>query len=176
VNTSPGAVDALVAVALVLVTVTATCAALTRDPVRQSVVLSVLGVCLTLLFLVVQAPDVALSQLAVGSAITPLLILLTVRKVRREPHGARAARTTARAAGRTTGPSPARPAPAPERTDTGHDDRDRMSEDDRDLTGRDDGDGRDNRDDGDRDGRDGRDRTGGDGPDGGAAGSGGGRA
>jgi multisubunit Na+/H+ antiporter MnhB subunit len=34
---------------------------------------------------VVQAPDVALSQLAVGSAITPLLVLLTVRKVRRGP-------------------------------------------------------------------------------------------
>ncbi|CAG6396381.1 DUF4040 domain-containing protein [Streptomyces cocklensis] len=84
-NTAPGAVDFLVGVALVLVVAAATAAALTRDPVRQSVVLSVLGVCLTLLFLLVQAPDVALSQLAVGSAITPLLILLTVRKVRRRP-------------------------------------------------------------------------------------------
>src|SRR4051794_33352940 len=86
-NTAPGAVDFLVAVALVLVVAAATAAALTRDPVRQSVVLSVLGVCLALLFLLVQAPDVALSQLAVGSAITPLLILLTVRKVRRRPRG-----------------------------------------------------------------------------------------
>jgi energy-converting hydrogenase B subunit D len=85
VNTAPGAVDFLVAAALVLVTVVATVAALTRDPVRQSVVLSVLGVCLALLFLAVQAPDVALSQLAVGSAVTPLLILLTVRKIRRGP-------------------------------------------------------------------------------------------
>jgi energy-converting hydrogenase B subunit D len=84
-NTSPGAVDFLVGAALVLVVVAATCAALTRDPVRQSVLLSVLGVCLALLFLAVQAPDVALSQLAVGTAVTPLLILLTVRKIRRGP-------------------------------------------------------------------------------------------
>ncbi|WUH89239.1 DUF4040 domain-containing protein [Streptomyces sp. NBC_00433] len=84
---STSAVDFLVAAGLVLVVAAATCAALTRDPVRQSVVLSVLGVCLGLLFLVLQAPDVALSQLAVGSAVTPLLILLTVRKVRRAPRG-----------------------------------------------------------------------------------------
>jgi uncharacterized MnhB-related membrane protein len=84
-NTTPGAVDFLVAVSLVLVTAAATCAALTRDPVKQSVVLAVLGVCLALLFLAVQAPHVALTQLAVGTAITPLLILLTVRKVRRGP-------------------------------------------------------------------------------------------
>jgi uncharacterized MnhB-related membrane protein len=84
-NTTPGAVDFLVAVSLVLVTAAATVAVFTRDPVKQAVVLAVLGVCLALLFLAVQAPDVALSQLAVGTAITPLLILLTVRKVRRGP-------------------------------------------------------------------------------------------
>lgn len=86
-NTAPAAVDFLVAAALALVVAVATVAALTRDPVRQSVVLSVLGLTLALLFLAVQAPDVALSQLAVGSAVTPLLILLTVRKVRRGPRG-----------------------------------------------------------------------------------------
>jgi uncharacterized MnhB-related membrane protein len=82
-NTAPAAVDYLVIASLVLVTAVATVAARTRDPVRQSVVLAVLGLCLSLLFLAAQAPDVALSQLAVGSAVTPLLILLTVRKVRR---------------------------------------------------------------------------------------------
>ncbi|MFI0900477.1 Na(+)/H(+) antiporter subunit B [Streptomyces sp. NPDC020983] len=86
-NTPAAAGDFLVAAALVLVVAAATAAALTRDPVRQSVLLSVLGVCLALLFLLVQAPDVALSQLAVGSAITPLLVLLTVRKVRRSARG-----------------------------------------------------------------------------------------
>ncbi|WP_369394606.1 Na(+)/H(+) antiporter subunit B [Streptomyces sp. CG1] len=69
----------LIAIALVLVAASATAAALARDPVRQAV----LGLCLTVLFTVLQAPDVALSQLAVGTAVTPLLILLTVRKVRR---------------------------------------------------------------------------------------------
>ncbi|MFG2857770.1 Na(+)/H(+) antiporter subunit B [Streptomyces mirabilis] len=72
----------LVAVALVLVAASATAAALARDPVRQAVLLAVLGLCLTVLFTLLQAPDVALSQLAVGTAVTPLLILLTVRKVR----------------------------------------------------------------------------------------------
>ncbi|MER6386246.1 DUF4040 domain-containing protein [Streptomyces sp. NPDC001250] len=73
----------LIAGALVLVAASATAAALARDPVRQAVLLAVLGLCLTVLFTFLQAPDVALSQLAVGTAVTPLLILLTVRKVRR---------------------------------------------------------------------------------------------
>jgi uncharacterized MnhB-related membrane protein len=46
-------------------------------------VLAVLGTVLAVLFTVLQAPDVALSQLAVGSALTPLLVMLSVRKVRR---------------------------------------------------------------------------------------------
>ncbi|MDI5969207.1 DUF4040 domain-containing protein [Streptomyces sp. SL13] len=74
----------LIAVALVLVTATATAAALTREPVRQAIVLGLLGLELAVLFTALQAPDVALSQLAVGGALTPLLIVLTVRKVRRE--------------------------------------------------------------------------------------------
>ncbi|MFF3074624.1 Na(+)/H(+) antiporter subunit B [Kitasatospora sp. NPDC057904] len=78
--------DTLIVIALLLTATTATAAALTRDPVRQAVVLALLGVSLAVLFTVLQAPDVALSQLGVGSAITPLLILLTVRKVSREEH------------------------------------------------------------------------------------------
>lgn len=69
--------------ALLLVAAAATVAVLTRDPVRQAVVLAVLGLLLALLFLLLHAPDVALSQLAVGAAVTPLLILLTARSVRR---------------------------------------------------------------------------------------------
>ena len=75
--------DAMIVVALVLVAASATAAVLTRDPTRQALVLSVLGVVLAVLFTVLQAPDVGLSQLAVGSALTPLLLMLTVRKVRR---------------------------------------------------------------------------------------------
>ncbi|WP_030194231.1 DUF4040 domain-containing protein [Streptomyces sp. NRRL S-87] len=75
--------EALVLLAVLLVAATGTAAVLTREPVRQAVVLGVLGLLLALLFTLVQAPDVALSQLAVGSVMTPLLILLTVRAVRR---------------------------------------------------------------------------------------------
>ncbi|MGW2382351.1 hydrogenase subunit MbhD domain-containing protein [Streptomyces sp. NPDC001658] len=75
--------DAVIVVALLLVAAAATTAVLVRDPVRQALVLAVLGVLLAVLFTTLQAPDVGLSQLAVGSALTPLLLLLTVRKVRR---------------------------------------------------------------------------------------------
>ncbi|WP_058043237.1 Na(+)/H(+) antiporter subunit B [Streptomyces roseifaciens] len=74
--------DALTAVVLLLVAAAATVAVLQRDPARQAVVLSLLGVALAALFTVLQAPDVGLAQLAVGSAVTPLMILLTVRKIR----------------------------------------------------------------------------------------------
>ncbi|MGW1835098.1 hydrogenase subunit MbhD domain-containing protein [Streptomyces sp. NPDC002067] len=74
---------------LVLVTVAGTCTVLVRDPVRQSFTMSVFGLALATLFLLLQAPDVALSQLAVGSALTPLMVLLSVRKVRRRGRGDR---------------------------------------------------------------------------------------
>jgi uncharacterized MnhB-related membrane protein len=79
--------DAVIVVALLLVVAAATAAVTTRDPVRQALVLAVLGVVLAVLFTVLQAPDVGLSQLAVGSALTPLLLMLTVRKVRRRGRG-----------------------------------------------------------------------------------------
>ncbi|MFF1691285.1 MULTISPECIES: hydrogenase subunit MbhD domain-containing protein [unclassified Streptomyces] len=74
--------DLLVVLALALVVVAATAAVLTRDPARQALVLALLGLALAVLFTVLQSPDVALSQLAVGSALTPLMLLLAVRKVR----------------------------------------------------------------------------------------------
>lgn len=52
-----------------------------RKPSRQAVTLSVYGVLLTLLFVALQAPDVALSQLAVGTAVVPLMVMLAVRKI-----------------------------------------------------------------------------------------------
>jgi energy-converting hydrogenase B subunit D len=53
-----------------------------QDPKRQAVTLSVYGVLLALLFMLLNAPDVALSQVAVGTAVVPLMVLLAVRKVR----------------------------------------------------------------------------------------------
>ncbi|MEU9383860.1 hydrogenase subunit MbhD domain-containing protein [Streptomyces sp. NPDC048279] len=75
--------DAVIVVALLLTAASATVAVATRDPARQALVLSLLGLILGALFTVLQAPDVGLSQLAVGSALTPLLIMLSVRKVKR---------------------------------------------------------------------------------------------
>ncbi|NUR04805.1 MAG: DUF4040 domain-containing protein [Streptomyces sp.] len=79
--------DAVIVVALLLVASCATAAVVTRDPMRQALVLSLLGIVLAALFTVDQAPDVGLSQLAVGSALTPLLLMLTVRKVKRRAQG-----------------------------------------------------------------------------------------
>ncbi|MBL1099290.1 hydrogenase subunit MbhD domain-containing protein [Streptomyces coffeae] len=74
---------------LLLVAAAGTGTVLVRDPVRQSFVMSLFGLALATLFLLLQAPDVALSQLAVGSALTPLMVLLSVRKVRRRARGER---------------------------------------------------------------------------------------
>jgi uncharacterized MnhB-related membrane protein len=73
----------LIVISLTLVAAVGTAVVFSREPARQSVTLSVFGLTLTLLFVVVQAPDVALSQLAIGSAIVPLMVLLTVRKIRK---------------------------------------------------------------------------------------------
>ncbi|MFE9172975.1 Na(+)/H(+) antiporter subunit B [Streptomyces kebangsaanensis] len=79
--------DVAVVLALLFVAAAATAAVVNRDPARQALVLAVLGTALAVLFTVLQAPDVGLSQLAVGSVLTPLLIMLSVRKVRRPSAG-----------------------------------------------------------------------------------------
>ncbi|OBG32552.1 hydrogenase subunit MbhD domain-containing protein [Mycobacterium sp. E3198] len=75
---------ALILVAVTLVGVTGTVVALTGAADRQAVPLSVFGLALTVLFVVLQAPDVALSQLAVGGVVVPLMVMLTIRAVRRQ--------------------------------------------------------------------------------------------
>jgi uncharacterized MnhB-related membrane protein len=80
---APGLMDALQVTILVLVAAGAAGVVLIRDPVRQVVALSVYGVLLAVLFLAFQAPDVTLSELTVGSVALPLLLLLTLAKVRR---------------------------------------------------------------------------------------------
>lgn len=78
-----GLMDVLQVTVLVLVGAGATAVALTRSPLRQVIVLSAYGLLLALLFLVFQAPDVTLSELAVGAVALPILLLLTLAKVRR---------------------------------------------------------------------------------------------
>ena len=70
------------AVALALVAAGGTAVVLVRDPLRQAVVASFYGLLLALLFFVLQAPDVALSQIVVGTVALPLMILLAIAKVR----------------------------------------------------------------------------------------------
>jgi uncharacterized MnhB-related membrane protein len=69
-------------VALLLVAVAGTAVVLTRDLVRQVLVNAVYGLALIVLFLVLQAPDVALSAIVVGSAAFPLILLAAIVKDR----------------------------------------------------------------------------------------------
>jgi energy-converting hydrogenase B subunit D len=55
---------------------------LTRDPLRQIVVSGVYGYVLVAVFMVLQAPDVALSMLVVSSVAYPLVVLVAVARVR----------------------------------------------------------------------------------------------
>lgn len=57
--------------------------ALTRDPRPQTVTLTLYGLFLGLAFVAFQAPDVALAQLAVGAVALPLMVLLTLARMRR---------------------------------------------------------------------------------------------
>ncbi len=57
---------------------------ITSDPLRQTIVLGMFGLSLTMLFFVFQAPDVALSEIVVSSVGLPVMILLAIRKVREQ--------------------------------------------------------------------------------------------
>lgn len=76
-------VDILQVTVLVLVAAGATLVVRTRNRVRLVLVLSVYGMLLAILFFVFQAPDVTLSELAVGAIALPLILLLTIAKVRK---------------------------------------------------------------------------------------------
>lgn len=79
----PGAViDVVQVVMLILVAILAATVVLTRQPVRQVIVLSSYGLMLAVLFLVFQAPDVTLSELTVGAVALPILLMLALAKIR----------------------------------------------------------------------------------------------
>ena len=69
-------------VVLVLVAAGGTAVVLCRDVLRQAIVNSVYGLLLAVLFLVFQAPDVALSVLAVAGIAYPLVLLAALARVR----------------------------------------------------------------------------------------------
>ena len=58
--------------------------AVATDPLRQTLVLSVYGLALTMMFFVFQAPDVALSEIVVSTVGLPVMILLALRKVHQQ--------------------------------------------------------------------------------------------
>jgi energy-converting hydrogenase B subunit D len=68
--------------ALAAVAIAGAAVVLASDPLRQTIVLSVYGIALTMLFFVFQAPDVALSEIVVSTVGLPVMILLALRKVR----------------------------------------------------------------------------------------------
>jgi energy-converting hydrogenase B subunit D len=76
--------DVLQVTLLVLVAAGATAVVLIRARVRQVLMLSVYGVLLAVLFLAFQAPDVTLSELTIGAVLLPVVLLLTLAKIRKK--------------------------------------------------------------------------------------------
>ena len=69
-------------VVLLLVAAAGLLVVLQGDPLRQVLVNGLYGLLLVVLFMVFQAPDVALSMLAVGSIAYPLVVLIAIARVR----------------------------------------------------------------------------------------------
>ncbi len=72
----------LLALLLLLVALGGAGVVLTRDPRRQVLAIAANGFVLTLLFMALQAPDVAFAEIAVGAAATPLLFLVALASMR----------------------------------------------------------------------------------------------
>ena len=74
----------LIAVALTVVALAGTAVVFAGAPERQAVTLAVFGATLVVLLVVLQAPDVALSELGIGTAIVPLMVMLTIRTMHKD--------------------------------------------------------------------------------------------
>jgi energy-converting hydrogenase B subunit D len=94
----------LQAVLLISVAIGGLAVVASREPVRQAIVVSIFGLLLAALFFAFQAPDVALSQITVGSVALPAMILLAVARTR-----ARAARERESQRSAVSGPQDRRP-------------------------------------------------------------------
>lgn len=77
---------------------------LTREPLRQAILLSYYGLLWALLFFLLRAPDVALSQVVIGTLILPLLICFALAKTRQ--HATRARRQAGAQSGGSVSGSP----------------------------------------------------------------------
>lgn len=72
----------LIALMLMMTAVAGAGVVLTRDPRRQVLAIAANGLVLALLFMALQAPDVAYSEIAVGTVAVPLLFLVALASVR----------------------------------------------------------------------------------------------
>ena len=75
-------VQVLLAVTYTVTAVLGICVVLTRDPLRQTVVSGIFGLALVLLFVVLQAPDVAISEVVVSTVAFPVVLLTAAHRVR----------------------------------------------------------------------------------------------
>ncbi|HEY1766539.1 MAG TPA: hydrogenase subunit MbhD domain-containing protein [Terracidiphilus sp.] len=66
---------------LMLIAVAALCVVRTRDVTSQVLALTFYGLLLAVMFFVFQAPDVALSQIAVGAVALPLMVMLAIARM-----------------------------------------------------------------------------------------------
>jgi len=69
-------------ISLLLVAAGGTCVVAVRDPLRQAMLAGFFGILLAILFFILQAPDVALSEIVVGAVAMPLMILVSLAKIR----------------------------------------------------------------------------------------------
>ena len=67
---------------LIFVGVTGTAVVFTRNPVKQVIGLTFYGLLMAILFFIFQAPDVAFSQIVIGAVVLPLMVLLTLAKLK----------------------------------------------------------------------------------------------
>ena len=79
----------LIPALLLLAALSGTGVALSHKPRRQVMAMAVNGLVLSLLFMALQAPDVAFAELAVGTTALPLLFLVVQASVKmdRRPRG-----------------------------------------------------------------------------------------
>jgi uncharacterized MnhB-related membrane protein len=72
------------AMILLFVAAAGTGVVFTREPAAQAITVSFYGLLLAVLFFVLRAPDVALSQIVVGALALPLMILLALGRVKKQ--------------------------------------------------------------------------------------------
>ncbi|MGH9566038.1 MAG: Na(+)/H(+) antiporter subunit B [Candidatus Angelobacter sp.] len=72
---------------LIFAGITGTAVVLTRNPLNQVIGLAFYGLIMALMFFIFQAPDVALSQIVIGAVLLPLMVLLTLAKLKSKDQG-----------------------------------------------------------------------------------------